>query len=250
MSLPSSLDILLSDILYHFLFSFLLAYLIFHYYASRSGHYSCTMGFFSKGTSQNQSGAYQVQVVAPNSQQGQTSSQSSATGYRPIFLLVWPSALFKAHWAIFIPEASDKTFKTGKYIHAEGNPKDGFNFQVVRGWDMNQSRRRPQVPIEIGWVPANLVSDIATEGGRLVKESVARDQLEAYMAAIPTPDATMIHVAAGQSSSGKKKELSNCQWWVIQVVKSLAECGVLIAAQKGLNKNKDPRQIVADAPLH
>jgi len=115
--------------------------------------------------------------------------------YRPIFLLVWPSALFKAHWAIFIPDATDKTYKQGKYIHVAGSLDKGFQFEVVRGWDINKSRSRPGSPIEIGWVRAEYIQDTPTNG-RLVKESVARDALEAFLAAVPPPTASLNSVSS------------------------------------------------------
>lgn len=72
--------------------------------------------------------------------------------HRPIFLLVWPNALFKAHWAIFVPEAGDKIYKKGKYIHVEGGLRNGFQQEIVCGWHLNLIRRRPGPPIEIGWL--------------------------------------------------------------------------------------------------
>ncbi|KAF2210190.1 hypothetical protein CERZMDRAFT_91193 [Cercospora zeae-maydis SCOH1-5] len=51
-------------------------------------------------------------------QQASTSQAlpGAATQYRPRFLLLWPSALFKAHWAIFIPEIEEKPFKRGQIV--------------------------------------------------------------------------------------------------------------------------------------
>lgn len=119
-----------------------------------------------------------------------TTTTSPQTDFRPVFLLIWPSATFKAHWAIFIPDADDRTYKRGRYIHVEGSLKEGFRFEIVRGWDISKSRRRPHSPIEIGCIPAGLVTDSATDD-KLIKESIARDQIEEFFASIPPPSASL-----------------------------------------------------------
>ncbi|SMR52316.1 unnamed protein product [Zymoseptoria tritici ST99CH_1E4] len=189
--------------------------------------------------------------IGPSSVKQPSETPNNEVAYRPVFLLVWSSAKFKAHWALFIADAADKTFKSGKYIHVEGNPVDGFTFQIVRGWDINKSRRRPQSPIEIGWVRADLIVDVPSNG-QLVKESVPRDQLEAMLAAVPAPARSFNKVTEGDGSGGKRKkpELSDCQWWTTRCVANLVESAILVPPQRGLNKHKDPRDTVAQAPRH
>lgn len=121
--------------------------------------------------------------------------------YRQIFLLVWPSGLFKAHWAIFIPDLADKTFKKGKYIHVEGALDSGFEMAVVRGWDIDQTNRRPGTPIEIGWVQSDKVVDTPTQKGRLEKDAVPRDKIEAFLASVPPPAASLNSVSSATLST-------------------------------------------------
>nr|POF17741.1 hypothetical protein CFP56_13153 [Quercus suber] len=188
--------------------------------------------------------------VPTNSGQITTTQQNKAQ-YRPIFLLVWPNATFKAHWAIFVPASTDKTFKTGTYIHVTGALDKGFKFEIVRGWDLDMTLRRPQSPIEIGWIQADWINDAPFERN-LIKEATPRDQLENFLAATAAPSGSLNRVSSGEASTGKgrKVELSDCQWWVTKCIQGLVEQGVLIAPQRGLNKFKDPLEMIAQAPRH
>lgn len=241
------------------------------------------MGLFSSSKSSKQPGSGVPQNPGSTLQPSSSGSSSQVTSqpsssrtvsaagpHRPIFLLSWPSGTFKAHWAIFIPEAGDKTSKKSKYFHVEGNLRKGFNFVIVRGWDLNLSRSRPDTPIEIGWLLSDLVQDTPTTDDKLFKESIPRDDLEAILAAVPAPGKSLNSVSSGVPSSvrsfnhtytrrvladsqrlqGRNVELSDCQWWVTRCIHHLVEKGYLIPPPKGLNKNKDPREALAEASRH
>ena len=150
------------------------------------------MGLFSSSKSHRQENADATESSADNKQKDNSENNNKGKEKvveqkpRAIYLLVWPSALFKAHWAIFIPDADDKTVKIGRYIHATGSLDKGFQIEFVRGYDISKTRNRPQSPIEIGWVQADLLQDTPTNG-QLVKESQYRDRFEQHVAAVPTP---------------------------------------------------------------
>lgn len=150
------------------------------------------MGLFSKSTTQQSSKPDNVQPAASSSQGKAVASskKDESPQWRPIFLLVWPSALFKAHWAIFVPDLNDKTIKKGKYIHVTGSLDKGYQLEIVRGYDISKSRVRPMSPIEIGLVPADMIKDTPTDD-KLVKESTPRDRLEAFLASVPPPSASL-----------------------------------------------------------
>lgn len=139
-------------------------------------------------------------TTSSTSASSQSASPQSQAVIRPVFLLVWPNALFKVHWAVFIPDASDPTCKRGKYYHVEGSLKDGFRFEIVRGWDISKSRRRPHSPIEIGAIPAELVVDIATND-KLVKEAVPRDRIDAFFASVQPPSQSLNSVSTSESAA-------------------------------------------------
>lgn len=170
------------------------------------------MGLFrsknaEKDTSPDSKGTSGSKEPAPAAPSSDTQNASKTGHYRPIFLLAWESALFKAHWAVFVPNASDKTCKTGKYIHVVGNLEKGFEFEVVRGWDINMSRHRPLSPIEIGWVRVELVEDTPTVKGQLAKEAVPRDQLEAILASVAPPSKSLKSASSSEPSAVRKTSI-------------------------------------------
>ncbi|KAK4621529.1 hypothetical protein CLAFUW4_06966 [Fulvia fulva] len=167
--------------------------------------------------------------------------------------------MFKAHWAIFIPESGDRSCKRGKYIHVIGSLKDGFQFELVRGYDMAKTGTRPLPAIEIGLVTAGFVVDTPS-GGQRVKGAIgdlkngqqpfrAMDGLEQFLAAVAPPTKSLNSATSG-TSRGKKVDMSDCQWWTTRCVRAHVEQGLLIAPQRGLNKNKDPVDIMSSAPRH
>lgn len=100
--------------------------------------------------------------TASSSKQNAGNSEAQIE-HRPIFLLVWPSAVFKAHWAVFVREINDLSLQTGKYIHVAGSLSGGFQFQIVRGNNLTKTRNYSNSPIEIGRIPAKLYSQYLIE---------------------------------------------------------------------------------------
>jgi len=162
--------------------------------------------------------------------------------------------MFKAHWAIFVPLAGDKTFKSGKFIHVSGEVGEkGFELEIVRGWSIDKTRHRPNTPFEIGWVPTHLIVDTPTSKNRLEKDSKPADHLENVLASVKPPSQSLRDSKSTDSSSsarGNKLELSDCQWWVTQCIKKLVERGELVAPEKGLNKGRQPLDLLMAAPRH
>jgi hypothetical protein len=141
--------------------------------------------------------------VAPTAAALNVSTTASPETHRPIFFLVWQSATFKAHWAIFVPNKEDRSVKTGKYFHVEGSVREGFDFRIVRGWDINKTRNRPYTPIELGWCQADLLTDTPTVDDQLVKESTPRDRFEEILASIPAPGKSMRSASTSVVSLGR-----------------------------------------------
>lgn len=58
----------------------------------------------------------------------------------PVYILIFPSPLFPAHWSLFIPSVSpdrttDNPTQTGTRIHVHGDAKSGFAPEFVRNYD-------------------------------------------------------------------------------------------------------------------
>jgi hypothetical protein len=124
---------------------------------------------------------------------------STSTQYRPIYLLCYPSAKFKAHWAIFVPELQDRSVKKGKLIHVQGTVSTGFAHEIKRNYDMKETRNQPHTPIEIGLVPAHLIVD-NTGDGSYTSDCTPQDSFEEFLLSIPAPGKSLNTVAEGNVS--------------------------------------------------
>jgi hypothetical protein len=71
------------------------------------------------------------------------------TDPQPLQLIVYPSPLFAAHWALFLPSASDP--KLGTRIHADGSPAIGFEVLIEEDYDLKECTQSWNV-FELGTV--------------------------------------------------------------------------------------------------
>jgi len=125
---------------------------------------------------------------------------------RTLFLLVYPSRLFPAHWSLWLPTTRNSNL--GKRIHAVGDAGSGFQFVVDRNYDLALSEEGypghvlPLAEMDEG----NVVDDVPDQSP--VRESAAsmsdpeeglvgtgdgtlllrpRDRIEEVASSIPTP---------------------------------------------------------------
>jgi hypothetical protein len=116
-------------------------------------------------------------------------------------VLTWPSATFKAHWAIFVPALGDRSAKKGKYIHVEGNVREGFTLEIRRGYDISKTRNHPRARVELGWIQADLIDETTLGlGAPYQPDTVVRDRFEELCAAIPAPAPTLRSAATSDVS--------------------------------------------------
>jgi hypothetical protein len=81
-----------------------------------------------------------------------------------------------------------------------GSVKDGFQFKVVRGYDVKKTRTHPKDIIDIGWVLSNLVEDTPTNG-QLVKEKEPKDGLEKLLYEEAAPGPSLNNAAKAREES-------------------------------------------------
>lgn len=79
---------------------------------------------------------------------------------RKVFLIVYRSPLFPAHWSLWIPSLADPNI--GKRIHVTGDVHSGFKHEFVRNHDL-RTETRTHVVILIGEVDDRHVVDDDTD---------------------------------------------------------------------------------------
>ncbi|KAI1803740.1 hypothetical protein F4811DRAFT_523384 [Daldinia bambusicola] len=212
------------------------------------------MGLFNKkggedaSTSKMSTGNAVSQHIQPPVSTGSKSGEQ----YRPVFLMYYPSATFKSHWAFLVPLAGDKRCRTGRKIHVIGNVSEGFNHEIIRNYDLFQTYTKPETPIEIGSVPTRYLVEVAEDLVYAV-DTTARDPFEELVLSIPAPSKSLNRVSDdGERRSGppRRVTLSDCQWWVMRVAEKLVEQGYMLPPTRGLNKGMSPLEILAKAPKH
>lgn len=171
--------------------------------------------------------------------------------YRTLYILVYPSRPFAAHWSLFLPYASSRGAKLGKRIHATGDRLNGFHLEIVRHYERGADSRTPGL-YPIGRVPSSLVrDDDHSEGTEEQVDCTPRDDFEKSCVAVEAPGPSMNRVGegGGQTNKGppKKAVVKDCQWWVRECMQILYERGILLAEEEG---GETPLKAVGNVPKH
>jgi len=118
----------------------------------------------------------------------QTQAQSQQPQYRTLYIIVFGSALFKAHWSFWAPNIEDRTQKTGKKAQAVGSVADGFQIEFVRNYNLTSDTRQPTI-IEIGQIQTDHLQDSPDSGN--ATDSSPTDHFERIALSIPAPRASL-----------------------------------------------------------
>ena len=112
--------------------------------------------------------------------------------YRPLYIMVWSSALFKAHWSFWAPALEGRQRTKGKRAHAIGNVRDGFAIEFVRNYDLSVTRSYPTI-IEIGAIRIEDLLDTLIDGQHS-RDNTPWDRFEAIALSVPAPRASLNQV--------------------------------------------------------
>jgi hypothetical protein len=105
----------------------------------------------------------------------------------PLYLIVYSSPIFKAHWSIWIPSSrtSPNGHVLGKLIHVTGDVLGGFVHEFKRNYQLGGTVRRFSC-LELGQVHASNVVDVAGDGSSS-SDTLAYDAIERCALSIPAP---------------------------------------------------------------
>jgi hypothetical protein len=153
---------------------------------------------------------------------------------QPLYVLVYPSRLFAAHWSFWIPylNTAGKEEDTGDRIHVTGDRLNGFQYEYVRHYNVREDERKP-ARFAIGLLSAASVSgnhDLTVDNTLNPFDRACRE-VEA-----PGPSLNkIITTNAGRANGAppKKMEVRDCQWWVKQAVAHLVEADILLPMDEG-----------------
>lgn len=120
---------------------------------------------------------------------------------RTIYLIIYNSPLFPAHWGLWIPTLSDPT--VGKVLHAEGDAANGFEIIFKRNYVPDATSRQHQF-LPVAEVSDHHVMDVKGDGS-LQLDSTAHDNIEQVLLSVPAPGASLV------SSNSQVRNVSSCK---------------------------------------
>ncbi|KAG9120684.1 hypothetical protein FRC07_003723 [Ceratobasidium sp. 392] len=140
-----------------------------------------------------------------------------------VYLLVFRSPVFPAHWALWVPRLENPDI--GKIISAVGDPSTSF----VHEFQRNFSPASPSSMLPI--LLCDTVKSKHIIDGELGPESTidahATDDLENVALAVPPPGKSLNSVA--DSGAKRRVAINNCQTWMREYVVKLVGGGILDA---------------------
>ncbi|KAF4999989.1 hypothetical protein FDECE_11337 [Fusarium decemcellulare] len=145
---------------------------------------------------------------------------------RSIYLLVYNSRLFPAHWVLWIP-SKDNT-KIGKVIEAAGDVATGFDITFERNFNIGELTRTHEL-VELAQVDDDHIVDTLGDGSNYAEREsegnlVAQDKIEEAALRVPAPVKSL---RSASSVSRSQVELRNCQTWILEVMEQLVKDAIV-----------------------
>ena len=177
---------------------------------------------------------------------------------QPLYVLVYPSPLFAAHWSLWLAhtDASGHESHIGHRIHVTGDRLNGFEYEYIQDYNIQEDERKPKV-FTIGLISSTLLESKVQDKVMLTNID---DKVEFYNVfdkvcqQVKPPGPSLNKVNSKSTGNGsqpppKRTEVKDCQWWIIKVVEHLVEAGMLLPGE-ATQGPRDPRNIVEELPRH
>ncbi|KAH9979118.1 hypothetical protein BGW80DRAFT_1283103 [Lactifluus volemus] len=159
-------------------------------------------------------------------------AETGPVGAFLVELLVYSGRPFKDHWAYFVRSHTNPDI--GVIIHAAGDVRNGFQFEIKRSHDFQATGNHPSQRIPLQWVDAKYFDEKAmlNNGKRIVvHEPVCGFEASAHKVEVPSKSLNAVdEVAISSSARGKNKVTQrNCQTWIVESVHQLVTEGIFNA---------------------
>ncbi|KAG9086522.1 hypothetical protein FS749_003599 [Ceratobasidium sp. UAMH 11750] len=147
---------------------------------------------------------------------------------RSVYLLVFRSPVFPAHWALWVPRLDDP--HAGKIISAVGDPSTGFAHEFQRNFSPASPNSMLPVLLSNAVDPKHIVD--GEVGLESTIDADATDSLEEVALMVPPPGKSLNSVE--DSGTRRRVAIKNCQTWMSEYVGKLVERGILDASAVGV----------------
>ncbi|KAI8966424.1 hypothetical protein F5Y11DRAFT_155326 [Daldinia sp. FL1419] len=177
--------------------------------------------------------------------------------HRTIYVLVYPSRLFAAHWAFWLPyiDTEKKELKSGDRIHVTGDRLNGFQYEYIRNYNVCEDDRNPNA-FPIGLVSETHLSQTTKDGAvtsseedRRGAEHIAFNAFDEACREVPAPGSSLNKVNRDASGAPPKRtEVKDCQWWIKEATSHLVQIGIFLPLNEG--HEETPISKVDGLPRH
>ncbi|KAK4203151.1 hypothetical protein QBC40DRAFT_318501 [Triangularia verruculosa] len=139
------------------------------------------------------------------------------TGYILVSLAIYNGYPFKDHWAFFLRQSSSAS--NGILVHAEGNVRDGFIFEIKRNHDFAVTGNVPAL-IDLHWVDGRFFNQGMWNNGhhRVERPGVPTCPFELSVARAPAPRRSLNPVEERAPTPARPARIRqrNCQTWIVE----------------------------------
>ncbi|KAK2005650.1 hypothetical protein LZ32DRAFT_596812 [Colletotrichum eremochloae] len=136
-------------------------------------------------------------------------------------LLVFNGSPFKDHWAYFVRSHHDRNI--GVSVHATGSVADGFQFEIKRSHDLQETGNTPTERIPLQWVNAEYFDEKAmlNHGKQKIDtKPVCGFEISTHKAKAPEKT---LNSAEDMTKRGRKITQKNCQSWAVEAADFLVQ---------------------------
>ncbi|KAM5359974.1 hypothetical protein ACJZ2D_014068 [Fusarium nematophilum] len=129
-------------------------------------------------------------------------------------LVIYNGSPFKDHWAYFVRSSFQPS--VGTLIHATGDVRNGFSFQIKRHYDFAVTSTQPTSRIPLQWVDSRYLNERAMlNNGDYKSDNVPVCGFEQSVHKIQAPGKSL-NAAQGNDIPKKRVVQRNCQTWIVE----------------------------------
>ncbi|ESZ95246.1 hypothetical protein SBOR_4358 [Sclerotinia borealis F-4128] len=139
-------------------------------------------------------------------------------------LLIFNGSPFKDHWSFFI--RSHTSSDIGVVIHATGDVRNGFEFQLKRSHDLNTTGNVPTRRVKLQWVQGEYFKEVEMLNFGVHKiDTVPVCPFEASAHKEKAPGKTL-NAVEDTAQRGNKITQKDCQSWLVAAADHIVEDGI------------------------
>ncbi|KAJ5542925.1 hypothetical protein N7535_005347 [Penicillium sp. DV-2018c] len=140
-------------------------------------------------------------------------------------LLIYNGAPFNNHWSYWVRSHQDPDI--GVLIHAAGEVRTGFQFEIKRYYDLKTTTDRPMKRVPLQWVGKEFIIEEAMFNSGIFKvhQNPVCD-FEASVHKIEVPEKSLRTIDDKVTAAPKRLAQRDCQSWIVESADQLVRDGI------------------------